>query len=146
MKKFNYAQFKIGDFVEVVKTVVRGKNGTGGRTPMHYEDIPNGEKTLYDGKKTRIGIITGVKYMALGQYECVDDCCWAFCKTGSVTVWVIRFSLAGCEHNVRAEDITKCDPPKKFMISSQRCSKAYKKILSDYMKDEPRDEKGRWTI
>ena len=145
MSKFNYDQFKIGDFVEVAKTVVRGKNGTGGRTPKFTDDIPNGEKTLYDGKKTRIGVITGVKYMALGVYECVDDDCWAFCKTGSVTVWVIRFSMAGYQHTVRAEDIKKCDPPSKFMISSQRYSKAHRKILSDYMKNEPRDKAGRWS-
>lgn len=129
---FDYSQFKIGDFVEVTKTVVRDADGSDKCILKFIHDIPDGKKVLYDGKKTRIGVITGVKYMSLGSYECVDDCCWAFCKTGSVTVWVIRFSLAGCEHNACAEDIKKCDAPKKFMVSSQRYSKHDRENLREY--------------
>lgn len=142
--KFNYKEFKIGDFVKVSRLVRRCSDGDGFCTVM-ARDLPDGKKELSDGKKTRVGVVTGIKYMVLGQTSHDYDCGCSFNKTGSLTVWRIRFGLAGTELCALPEDLLKCEEPKKFPISSERWSKVSREGMRKDMKDEPRDAKGRWT-
>ena len=140
-KKYDYTSFKIGDFVDIVKLVRRSGDGKGTAT-VNQCDIPNGKKLLKDGRKTRVGVVVGVKHMPLGTTEW-DECCY-FAQTGTQFVWRVRFSLAGREYQALSEDLSKCDPPDKFPVSSQRWSKADREMLSRYVEGEPRDEKGRF--
>lgn len=144
MSKFNYKQFKVGDFVEVKRVVERHPNGEETR-PITGWRIPDGNKQVMDGKYTRLGVIAGVKHMALGRSEYEEDCGITFYRTGTVTVWRVRFGLAGKEWVALPEDLIPTDAPENFPISSNTWSEGDKRNLSDCMKGEPRDNKGRWV-
>ena len=141
-KKFDYKQFNIGDFVEVKKVIRRNLDGKGFE-PVRYRDLPDGEKDLKDGKKTRVGVVTGVKNMKLGLTAYDQSC--SFVETGTQMVWRVRFGLAAAENNALPEDLTKCEPPEKFGINGQRLSESEKKVLSEAIAGEPRKANGQFA-
>ena len=143
MSKFDYEQFKIGDYVEVVRVMERDSDGESVR-PITGWRIPDGKKQVMDGKYTRLGIVVGVKHMSLGRSEWEEDCGTVFYRTGTITVWRVRFGLAGKEWVALPEDLIPTDAPKVFPVSTNTWSEGDKRNLSECMKDEPRDAKGRW--
>lgn len=142
-KKFNYTQFKIGDTVEVYKVIQRNSDGTD-YVPVRYHDLPDGEELLVDQNPYRDGIITGVKNMKLGVTKFDPDSGYYFDTTGSITVWLVKFGLAGLEHKVLPQDLVLRKPLKKFPISSQRWSDRDKQMMREIMISVSRDAKGRW--
>ena len=142
MKKFNYKQFKIGDFVEVKKLVQRNGREVG---YVKRWGIPDGDKIFSNGSKTLVGVIVGVKQMQLGTTDWEEDCGVYFCGTGSVTVWRVRFALAGKEWCALPEDLEACICDKFPVAFSPGITDRYRESCREQVKDAPRDDKGRWT-
>jgi len=143
MKKFNYKQFKIGDFVEVSKLVCRNGKEIGN---IVKRGLPDGNRILESGEKTLVGVITGVKNMKLGITDWEEECGTYFCGTGAITVWRVRFALTGKEWCALPEDLEKCDAPKKFRVKfSSGYTESCLETLRKNVKDAPRDDKGRWV-
>lgn len=134
--------FKIGDWVEV-KAVIS----------FYYDE--GGKRVVGKYKKTRIGQIIGVKKRQLGIVSKKYYNEQAQLNVSKViTVWQIKTGYINKPIEALEEDIKALweydaflkerKLPWFYRSETMLWSERDKEWLRDYMKDWPRDEKGRW--
>ena len=141
----NIRRFKIGDWVMIrgnaIKEETTDKDGTTRRLLV-----------TRPFKFPRLGRITGVASRYDGRLDYDWECGNTFIQEKCHAVWCIRLGLKNSEIYAFDEDVEPIEVAEGHQLPvmysgpyPEHILQEMRETMRDYMKDWPRDKKGRWT-